>query len=147
VKDLKSKNRWLSKQSLVTPNLLSRELSLIQDSWKDIKVEIDPLLLNLTSESWWTDSSTLVKIGRMHQFIFYSWGKKKRTSCSLTPRICKLLKKFEGASNCKQCSQKLIVLEENTDLATHVGPTNNRLRYKSYLNLSLIIIILKFTPN
>ena len=69
-----------------------------------------------------------VGTGSFHTRGLYLYGKKKHESCSKTPSLCKIIKKFTDSSNCKKCTSKFVLLNPNTKVLPHVGPTNSRLR-------------------
>ena len=110
------------------PNLTIDQLTALVENMADIKAEVGELAKNLTSGEWAKSTRALIKNGVMHQQWFYTWGKKKHSTCSEAPKSCKILKSVTSSSKCKKCNQKILILDPETTMLHHTGPTNQRLR-------------------
>jgi len=129
IDSLRPANRWNSAQSLVAPNLTASQLNTIHKQLSTIQTEAGVLLEDMSPDNGWAkDTDSLVKNGALHSQDLYVWGKKRHSTCGSAPKLCKMLKKWPDASKCKKCKTKLVVLDPQTDLLAHVGPSNSRLR-------------------
>jgi len=127
--ELQSQNRWTNAQSMTGLGQTSDKLRNIADKLKIIKEEAQEIVKDIgEADTWIEDKSNVVGSGAFFTRGLYLYSKKKHETCSKSPTLCKILKKFPDSSNCKKCVSKFILLRPHTKVVPRVGPTNAKLR-------------------
>ena len=128
--ELQSQNRWTNAQSLTGLGQNSDKLRNIAENLEKIKEEAGEILKDISESdgAWVEDKINVLESGSYFNRGLYLYGKKKHETCSKTPSLCKILKKFPDTSNCKKCISKFVLIRPKTVLVPRVGPTNAKLR-------------------
>lgn len=73
------------------------------------------------------ETEQLRETGSWRQFELYRQG-VRRPQCKLVPFTCRLISNFQPAASCRRGQVKFSIMEPNTHVWPHCGPTNCRLR-------------------
>lgn len=84
-------------------------------------------MLKQQSITFTEESEQLREKGDWKQLELFSRG-VKRSQCNKAPRTCQLVSEFEPAAGCRRGQVKFSVMEPDTHVWPHCGPTNCRLR-------------------
>ena len=127
---LKPQNRWSSKASMTGVGLAGTHLTALEEQMEVVAREAAVLAEEVGKENstWVRESVDMMLTGSAYRRGLYEWGKKRHLTCSITPKTCKILKKFTESSKCRKCLSKFVVLEAQSRQVPRVGPTNARLR-------------------
>jgi aspartate beta-hydroxylase len=94
----------------------------IQKYWHLIRDEGLKLLSGYSDEA-----ENLKEKGDWKQLELFARG-ARTDKCKMAPFTCKLIENFKAASSCKRGQVKFSVLQPNTHIHSHCGPTNCRIR-------------------
>ncbi|KAH8400775.1 hypothetical protein KR009_000935 [Drosophila setifemur] len=103
-----------------------KQLEKLQHNWRSIR---DEALTLMGSKGFFKDEAELLRHkGVWQQFELFAQGHRIRNNCQRTPITCKLLMQFPESSNCRRGQVKFSVMQAQTHVWPHCGPTNCRLR-------------------
>lgn len=123
VKRLKGRPWWNEDNF---PLRYQKFFSILRENWKAIKEE--GLMALHRKDTFKNEAENLRDIGNWKQFELYARGMKHSQNCQKCPKTCKIIDTFTDASNCRRGQVKFSVMEPNTHVWPHCGPTNCRLR-------------------
>lgn len=98
----------------------------LERNWKQIRNEGMMLLKDKYNE-FVEESEQLREMGDWRQYELFSRGIRK-SQCNKAPITCALISDFPPAAGCRRGQTKFSLMEANTHVWPHCGPTNCRLR-------------------
>ncbi|XP_026841320.1 aspartyl/asparaginyl beta-hydroxylase isoform X5 [Drosophila persimilis] len=102
------------------------QLRKLQHNWISIREEA---LALLSHRGYFEDETeNLRHMGIWQQFELFAKGQLIRKNCQRAPITCSLLKEFPESSGCRRGQVKFSVMQAETHVWPHCGPTNCRLR-------------------
>ncbi|XP_017149689.1 aspartyl/asparaginyl beta-hydroxylase isoform X12 [Drosophila miranda] len=102
------------------------QLRKLQHNWIAIREEA---LALLSHRGYFEDETeNLRHMGIWQQFELFAKGQLIRKNCQRAPITCSLLKEFPESSGCRRGQVKFSVMQAETHVWPHCGPTNCRLR-------------------
>lgn len=104
-----------------------RQLEQLQLNWRSIRDEA--LALLGSSGSYFADEAEKLRDkGVWQQYELYAQGRQVRDNCRRAPITCNLVKQFPASAGCRRGQVKFSVMQAQTHVWPHCGPTNCRLR-------------------
>ncbi|XP_055944906.1 aspartyl/asparaginyl beta-hydroxylase-like isoform X2 [Argiope bruennichi] len=100
---------------------------ILEKNWISIRDEA----LSLTNEKnsgFLPETEGLQDTGDWKQFELFARGRKVEKNCLKAPKTCSLISQFPDAVNCKRGQVKFSIMQPQTHVWAHTGPTNCRLR-------------------
>ncbi|XP_022223275.2 aspartyl/asparaginyl beta-hydroxylase isoform X9 [Drosophila obscura] len=102
------------------------QLRKLQKNWMSIRMEA---LALLSHRGYFADEAeNLRHKGIWQQFELFAKGQLVRKNCQRAPITCGLMKEFPESSGCRRGQVKFSVMQAETHVWPHCGPTNCRLR-------------------
>lgn len=120
---LTSRPTWTQEQT--TYHLFFR---ILEENWEAIRDEAVDLLSVPPQDGYILDKENLRENGIWKQYEVFGRGRKLTANCVRAPKTCSLIENFAPAAGCKRGQVKFSVMEPNTHVYSHTGPTNCRLR-------------------
>ncbi|CAL1270399.1 unnamed protein product [Larinioides sclopetarius] len=111
---------------------IGKQDEILEKNWKAIRDEA----LSLTNEKnsgFLPETEGLQDTGDWKQFELFARGRKVEKNCLKAPKTCSIISQFPDAVNCKRGQVKFSIMQPQTHVWAHTGPTNCRLR--SHLGL------------
>lgn len=107
----------------------SKELRKFEEKWKEIRNEgLSILQSQIKGNSFKDEAENLRDKGVWQQLELYARGQQMTANCRNAPVTCKLIAGFSAAHTCRRGQAKFSVMQPNTHVWPHCGPTNCRLR-------------------
>ncbi|XP_045104679.1 aspartyl/asparaginyl beta-hydroxylase-like isoform X3 [Portunus trituberculatus] len=100
----------------------------LEENWEVIRNEGVALLGLPVQDGFRPEAENLRDIGDWKQYELFTKGRKITANCVKAPRTCSLIEQFPAAAGCKRGQVKFSVMQPNTHVHAHTGPTNCRLR-------------------
>lgn len=106
-----------------------RELRKFEERWKEIRDEGLAILQSHNQiNSFKDEAENLRDKGVWKQLELYARGQQISSNCKRAPVTCQLIAQFPAAHTCRRGQAKFSVMQPNTHVWPHCGPTNCRLR-------------------
>ncbi|XP_064105865.1 aspartyl/asparaginyl beta-hydroxylase-like isoform X5 [Macrobrachium nipponense] len=100
----------------------------LEANWEAIRDEAVALLTEPPQDGFRPESENLQERGDWKQYEMFSRGRKITANCVKAKVTCSLIDDFSPAAGCKRGQVKFSVMDPNTHVHAHTGPTNCRLR-------------------
>lgn len=100
----------------------------LEENWEAIRDEAVALLKEPPQDGYRDESEKLRSKGDWKQYDMFTRGRRLPANCVKTNVTCSLIKDFPAAAGCKRGQVKFSVMQPNTHVHPHTGPTNCRLR-------------------
>ncbi|XP_066982295.1 aspartyl/asparaginyl beta-hydroxylase-like isoform X6 [Macrobrachium rosenbergii] len=100
----------------------------LEANWETIRDEAVALLTEPPQDGFRPESENLQARGDWKQYEMFSRGRKITANCVKAKVTCSLIEYFLPAAGCKRGQVKFSVMDPDTHVHAHTGPTNCRLR-------------------
>uniref|UniRef100_A0A665VGE3 Uncharacterized protein n=2 Tax=Echeneis naucrates TaxID=173247 RepID=A0A665VGE3_ECHNA len=109
-------------------------VKMLERNWRTIRDEA-LAVMDQSTGLFIPEEENLREKGEWGQYTLWQQGRIVGNSCQGVPKTCSLLERYPEATACKRGQIKFSVMQPNTHVWPHTGPTNCRLR----MHLGLVI--------
>lgn len=100
----------------------------LEANWEVIRDEGVALLSEPVQDGFRPESENLQDRGDWKQYELFARGRKITANCVKASKTCALIEHFSPAATCSRGQVKFSVMQPDTHVHAHTGPTNCRLR-------------------